>query len=150
MFIERVITVEYLEPSMSRDLLCKFPDTSPFDFDYHQSGIWSPLLPRHNHSLISIDCIPFAEKRRKIGDGSQKMLQEKLKKASVKIQKALKMTVSNSNKKKKKKKQTFDFSPTPVQGSAPRKGWCKVLRAASKRFKKHNGSSLQLKKLPTI
>ncbi|KAL6652442.1 hypothetical protein ACP70R_011367 [Stipagrostis hirtigluma subsp. patula] len=46
--VERVVTVEYLEPSMSRDLLGKFPDPSAFGFDYSQSGIWSPLnkLPR--------------------------------------------------------------------------------------------------------
>uniref|UniRef100_A0A0A9E2W5 Uncharacterized protein n=1 Tax=Arundo donax TaxID=35708 RepID=A0A0A9E2W5_ARUDO len=46
--VERVVTVEYLEQSMSRDLLGKFPDPSAFDFDYSQSGIWSPLnkVPR--------------------------------------------------------------------------------------------------------
>ncbi|KAL5977518.1 hypothetical protein ACLOJK_021865 [Asimina triloba] len=149
MVVERVITVEYLEPSMSRDLLFKFPDTSPFDFDYNQSGIWSPLLPRHTYSIISADCFPSAAKRRKIRDGTEIMLQEKLRKASLKIQKAMKMAVSNSNTKKKMKRQSLDFSPSPVEGSAPRKGWSKVLRAAAKRFKKHQGSSLQLKKLPT-
>uniref|UniRef100_A0A0E0H2V9 Uncharacterized protein n=1 Tax=Oryza nivara TaxID=4536 RepID=A0A0E0H2V9_ORYNI len=46
--VERVVTVEYLEPSMSRGLLGMFPDSSAFDFDYSQSGIWSPLnkVPR--------------------------------------------------------------------------------------------------------
>ena len=46
--VERVVTVEYLEQSMSRELLGKFPDSSAFDFDYSQSGIWSPLskVPR--------------------------------------------------------------------------------------------------------
>lgn len=41
--VERVVTVEYLEQSMSRSLLGKFPDSSAFDFDYSQSGIWSPI-----------------------------------------------------------------------------------------------------------
>ncbi|KAK8952806.1 hypothetical protein KSP40_PGU001951 [Platanthera guangdongensis] len=43
---ERVITVEHLVPSMSQELLCKFPDDSAFGFDYSQSQIWSPLIPR--------------------------------------------------------------------------------------------------------
>ena len=41
--VERVVTVEYLGQSMSRNLLGKFPDSSAFDFDYAQSGIWSPV-----------------------------------------------------------------------------------------------------------
>ncbi|XP_073005803.1 uncharacterized protein [Typha latifolia] len=51
MILERIITVEYLQPSMSHELLGKFPDPSPFDFDYTQSSIWSPLLPRGRHGL---------------------------------------------------------------------------------------------------
>ncbi|GFP82037.1 hypothetical protein PHJA_000347000 [Phtheirospermum japonicum] len=31
---------------MSKDLFSKFPDNLAFDFDYPQSSIWSPLLPR--------------------------------------------------------------------------------------------------------
>lgn len=38
--------VEYLAPLMSVELLCKFPDNSAYDFDYSQSTIWSPLVPR--------------------------------------------------------------------------------------------------------
>ena len=39
--------VDYLEPLMSKELLCKFPDkSSALDFDYTQSSIWSPLVPR--------------------------------------------------------------------------------------------------------
>ncbi|EPS59199.1 hypothetical protein M569_15612, partial [Genlisea aurea] len=41
-----VTVVEYLRSSMSKELLTKFPDNTPFDFDYSQSSIWSPLLPR--------------------------------------------------------------------------------------------------------
>nr|CAB3487557.1 unnamed protein product [Digitaria exilis] len=53
--VERVVTVEYLEQSMSRELLGKFPDSSAFGFDYSQSGIWSPLnkLPRGSPSPAS-------------------------------------------------------------------------------------------------
>ncbi|KAA8547496.1 hypothetical protein F0562_003925 [Nyssa sinensis] len=40
----RVAVVEYLEESMSTELLCKFPDNGAFDFDYSQSSIWSPLV----------------------------------------------------------------------------------------------------------
>ncbi|MQL74141.1 hypothetical protein Taro_006497 [Colocasia esculenta] len=54
----RVTTVEYLEPSMSRQLLCKFPDDSAFDFDYTQSGIWSPLVPHGGGGSIFLSC-PF-------------------------------------------------------------------------------------------
>lgn len=43
--------VEYVESSMCEELLCKFPDTSAFDFDYSQSSIWSPLVPRPQKSL---------------------------------------------------------------------------------------------------
>ncbi|CAM0903923.1 unnamed protein product [Alopecurus aequalis] len=41
--VERVVTVEYMGQSMSRNLLGKFADSSAFDFDYSQSGIWSPV-----------------------------------------------------------------------------------------------------------
>jgi hypothetical protein len=41
--VERVVTVEYMGQSMSRNLLGKFADSSAFDFDYAQSGIWSPV-----------------------------------------------------------------------------------------------------------
>ncbi|KAL1562338.1 hypothetical protein AAHA92_04928 [Salvia divinorum] len=41
------MVVEYLGPSKSNDLLRKFPDNSALEtFNYAQSSIWSPLLPR--------------------------------------------------------------------------------------------------------
>lgn len=46
MIIERIITVEYLDPSMSQNLISKFPDASAFGFNFSESSIWSPLLPR--------------------------------------------------------------------------------------------------------
>jgi hypothetical protein len=56
---ERVITVEYLHPAMTHELLDKFPDSSAFDFDYSQSSIWSPLLPRgtYRSSVLSLRSI---------------------------------------------------------------------------------------------
>ncbi|KAK3036602.1 hypothetical protein RJ639_031667 [Escallonia herrerae] len=48
-----VMVVEYLESSMSRDLLSKFPDNSAFDFDYSQSSIWFPMIPRLYPSFVN-------------------------------------------------------------------------------------------------
>ncbi|XP_068655903.1 uncharacterized protein [Aristolochia californica] len=128
---ERVITVEYLEPSMSRELLCKFPDSSAFDFDYSQSGIWSPLIPRH-HFLLSDSPL---KKRRRIRELSVKMFEEKLKYVDLKIRKPA-----------KKPKKSSDISADPCPASAARKGWGNVLmRAASKRFRKQKGSFMQIK-----
>ncbi|GKE16750.1 hypothetical protein Tco_1424327 [Tanacetum coccineum] len=52
--VERVKVIEYMLSSMSKELLCKFPDNSAFDFDYTQSSIWSPLVP-HPSSPLNID-----------------------------------------------------------------------------------------------
>ncbi|KAF3953875.1 hypothetical protein CMV_020719 [Castanea mollissima] len=47
--------VYYMDPLMSKNLLQKFPDkSSAFDFNYSQSSIWSPLVPRL-HSAIDLD-----------------------------------------------------------------------------------------------
>ncbi|KAJ0785423.1 hypothetical protein HanOQP8_Chr02g0042961 [Helianthus annuus] len=43
--VTTVKVVEYMLTSMSNELLHKFPDNSAFDFDYTQSAIWSPLVP---------------------------------------------------------------------------------------------------------
>ncbi|XP_010260712.1 PREDICTED: uncharacterized protein LOC104599740 [Nelumbo nucifera] len=133
MIIERVVTVEYLEPSMSRELLGKFPDNSAFDFDYSQSELWSPLLPR-GYSSISV--ATSMEVRRKLSDGFEKVAQEKIRKMSSKIKK--KITTF-------KKKRCYDLGATPVKGSTPRKGWTRVLRAASKHFKKHKDPPSHIK-----
>ncbi|KAF9601375.1 hypothetical protein IFM89_019228 [Coptis chinensis] len=134
MIIERVITIEYLQPSMSQELLCKFPDQSVYDFDYTQSGIWSPLLPRGH--LSSFQVSPFEVRRRLLEyDDGVEVLQEKTRKVGSKIKKKVIMAMSMKNKKKMKKK--LDFSVTPVTESSPKKGWAKALRAASKPFKKH-------------
>ncbi|KAF5198499.1 hypothetical protein FRX31_011923 [Thalictrum thalictroides] len=90
MIIERVITIEYLHESMSQQLLCKFPDQSAFDFDYTQSGIWSPLLPRGANFTLS-DVSSLDLKRKLLGDDDKIQEfppQEKLKKVWRKALKA--------------------------------------------------------------
>ncbi|KAF8412665.1 hypothetical protein HHK36_000633 [Tetracentron sinense] len=130
MIIERVVTVEYLEPSMSRELLCKFPDNSAFDFDYSQSALWSPLIPR---GYASFSGSPM-KIQRKLSYGLEKITQENFKKVTTKIK-------TNITTKIKKKKKISDLSPTPVKGYTPRKGWTKVLKAASKQFKRKKKDS---------
>ncbi|KAJ8466883.1 hypothetical protein OPV22_029435 [Ensete ventricosum] len=139
MVSERVVTVEYLEPTMSRELLVKFPDNSAFDFDYSQSGIWSPLLPRgggicrHGPASLLLD-----DARKKLLAGSPVTLRR------------VKAKLTFKKKKKQKKRpsalrKSLDFSPVP----SPKLGWKRVLRAAAKRFKVHARSPLQMM-LPTL
>ncbi|KAK8919361.1 hypothetical protein KSP39_PZI021510 [Platanthera zijinensis] len=92
---ERVITVEHLVPSMSQELLCKFPDDSAFGFDYSQSQIWSPLL----HRVCPFPTSAYKDK----------------------IRRTVKDTVFMKKKKKKKKmvmqgifKKRLEFSPIPT------------------------------------
>ncbi|RZC47178.1 hypothetical protein C5167_040149 [Papaver somniferum] len=160
--IERVITVEYLQSSMATNLLCKFPDNSAFDFDYTQSGIWSPLLHRGGGPLALKTSISADDIRRKLLDddekenllnGNENMITscsnvtEKMKnKIGVKMMKMMTKKMKNKNK---SSSSSLDLSITPMakKGFTPQKGWEKVLRAASKQFKKQKclPSSLQMK-----
>ncbi|XP_059662940.1 uncharacterized protein LOC132308751 [Cornus florida] len=172
----RVVVVEYLESSMSQELLCKFPDNSAFDFDYTQSSIWSPLVSRHFPPIVSIighgdrgssdvlQMVPMEfgmSTHRKLSyeeerDGVLDNISSTdtfMKKVTTNLKKKITNSVSNNlrnlnnhymkkMKRKKKKKKAFDFSPNPpsAKGSSttptPQKGWAKVLKAASKHFKK--------------
>lgn len=102
--------VEYLEPVMSRDLLHKFPDSSSLGFDYSQSSIWSPLLPR-SHFPVDSGCFA-TPKRLCFGFGSEKKKKKKI-------------NLSTSNKKKmmktkKKPAKVSDSSLNPMNvGCAP-------------------------------
>lgn len=109
-----VMVVEYLESSMSTDLLYKFPDNSAFDFDYAQSSIWSPLLPRPP--------VPSSAVR---GGGAKKLsfgevgLLENTKKIASQIKRkftdAVLNNVSRCTKMKRKRRKSFGFSPVALQ-----------------------------------
>ncbi|XP_055823947.1 uncharacterized protein LOC129892403 [Solanum dulcamara] len=141
-----VMVIEHLQCSMSNDLLCKFPDNSAFDFDYTQSSIWSPLVPR-----------PLSSSNRRLSSGlSRKLSYEDVsvgctnfKKVTAKIKRKLSNSVTENmreyyHKSKKRKKKALDFTRLPSSSKlasttpTPRKGWAKVLKAASKHFKKRN------------
>ncbi|GMI66241.1 hypothetical protein HRI_000293400 [Hibiscus trionum] len=150
--------VEYLEPLMSRELLCKFPDNSAFDFDYTQSSLWSPLIPRP-YSPADLDSDPIIIARNlEFGFGLEL---EKSKCSAKKFRPNLKKKIATAafninlhllrNKNKIRKNIAPEFSPTPVKGScAPiiTKGWSKMLRAASKHFKRKKKESTVHMKIP--
>ncbi|KAJ6991900.1 hypothetical protein NC653_015291 [Populus alba x Populus x berolinensis] len=145
--------VEYLEPVMSKELLFKFPDNSAFDFDYAQSSIWSPLVPR-NYSPMDLDLvtptkIAFGfgselDSKNSSRSGSKKLSSSiKKKKKMMKKKMAISTTAFNVHlsklKIRKHKVKVSQFSPTSIKTSCvpfATKGWNKVLKAATKHFKK--------------
>ncbi|KAK4804105.1 hypothetical protein SAY86_003922 [Trapa natans] len=145
--VERLIStakvVEYLEPVMSRDLLCKFPDSTAFGFDYSQSSIWSPLIPRVHVPLDSAGIIT----PKKLSDGSgavSKLRGARKKIASSAVRISLRVLQRSRMKTKRNMAPKFrglDGSPTPAKdcGCFPlvAEGWNKVLKAASKHIKKN-------------
>ncbi|ONK74853.1 uncharacterized protein A4U43_C03F10800 [Asparagus officinalis] len=123
MIIERVITIEYLDPSMSQNLLCKFPDDSAFGFNYSESGIWSPLLPRGRSGSEA-----FGSSDKLLGTRGKAMKRRRKKK------------LNGLNKR-------LDFSPNPK--TTPKRGWNWLLKAAARRFKVQKRAAIQMI-LPTL
>lgn len=106
---KEVIVIQHLHPTISNDLLCKFPDNSAFDFDYSQSSIWSPLVPRF-HSLSCLNA--------KSPDLNRKLSFDKISLSSS-IKKKICTFGLNLNakllKKKNKKMLKFNNDPCDVQ-----------------------------------
>lgn len=125
--VERLVTtakvVEYLEPVMSRDLLCKFPDSTAFGFNYSQSSIWSPLIPRAHVPVDSASIV--TPKKLSYGSGAESKLRSNRKKiaaSAVKISPRV-MQKSRGKMMKMKRNRTPNsraqgLSPTPVEACA--------------------------------
>lgn len=110
--------VEYLEPLMSKELLCKFPDNSAFDFNYSQSSIWSPLVPRAYKSIDFESDLDFATPRKhdfEVGNENRSLnkVTSNIKKRMRTTAFAVNLSALKTKKKKKKKKIVSDFSPSP-------------------------------------
>ncbi|KAK2651228.1 hypothetical protein Ddye_018717 [Dipteronia dyeriana] len=140
LIIRNAKVVEYLQPIMCRELLCKFPDNSSFDFDYSQSSIWSPLVPR-TYSPMDLDLNTPRKLSYEFGlFGFELEKKSKKKKKNTITTTTTSLNVNLSLFKKKNTKKFSDFSPvSSVKGScAPitTKGWSKLLKAASRHFKK--------------
>ncbi|GMY38786.1 hypothetical protein FCV25MIE_34030 [Fagus crenata] len=134
--------VYFLDTSMSKQLLCKFPDTSSaFDFDQTQSSIWSPLVPRIYSAMDYPK--PRNRNRRRVSIGGAGM-GYKLKKFTSNIKKKLNVTAFNLNLNpfNNNKINPSHFSETPLKTT---KAWTKALKATSIQFKKKKDPTAHVK-----
>ncbi|KAI5014361.1 hypothetical protein ZWY2020_055751 [Hordeum vulgare] len=155
MVVERVVTVEYLEQSMSRGLLGKFPDSSAYDFDYCQSGIWSPInkIPSESPASGGAGSRDFliAKLRRRARAGSR------LKDAAAAgggrsrwRRRRLRRDGSFLDLHETGRAKKLDLSP-PLPSPAPTKeGWRRVLTAAIRKFKARHRRSRPAPLLQTM
>lgn len=143
----RLKVVQYVDPLMEKELLSKFPDSySEFDFDYSQSSIWSPLVPRrYNFNFPVLELKTPSPKKKKLsisngfgGGGFKMMRKSAIKRVTANIKKnittttaaALNLNLVNNIKNKKKTTMKKELSSTPI------KGWSKVLKPRLNAFKK--------------
>ncbi|KAK7306874.1 hypothetical protein VNO77_44834 [Canavalia gladiata] len=141
LMLETTKVIEYLEPFMSLELLCKFPDNSAYDFDYTQSTIWSPLVPRP-YSPMDLDLITPKKLSYDMGLGARcsvKKVGSKLRNKFAATAFNLNLNFLKKHNKRKNKKVVSDFSPAPFKGACNpimNKRWARALKAASKQFKR--------------
>ncbi|CAA6668651.1 unnamed protein product [Spirodela intermedia] len=139
---ERIITVEYLEPTMSSHLLLKFPDNSAYDFDYSQSGIWSPLLPRGSAATATVAAAsdsarkkPFRREERDKAKGKKlSKLKGKIRKKLAKKGLGLFTGSSSSPSPSHSQEDTIYLNFGSMVQSLGFQAWGKVLKAATRCF----------------
>ncbi|KAK2388426.1 hypothetical protein QL285_062112 [Trifolium repens] len=143
LLLQTTKVIEYLQPFMSLELLCKFPDNSAYDFDYSQSTIWSPLVPRPYSTPMDLDLITPKKLSYDLGLGARRSVN----KVGSKLRKNFNSNPFNLKldfikKHNKNKKMVSDFTPTPprIKGLCNpiinNKRWGRALKAASKQFKR--------------
>ncbi|KAL9679671.1 hypothetical protein QQ045_017537 [Rhodiola kirilowii] len=165
--VRLIKVVEYLEPTMAKKLLCKFPDNSVFDFDYSQSSIWSPMAPRAFKSLPHLEMERVLDfdsiKEQKKDDDDDVISPHSVKQRKQRlcgykfgsVNKSALKTVSTSIKSKamnlifdgSKMTKYANLVPSVKQRSTTSKsskGWDGVLKAASNHFKKRRKKKDQI------